>query len=264
VSRDAPFTFPAAWKVVHWTGDACAGDQHCLERITKDGAEHWRCAACGETRRVVGYEWNPTGSWCFGCQDRVQDWGTSEVRHYLSEHGRQLCTQCVGEALDSSTRCRAHQPVRFSVIERPPPGTTARKHTAAGRSSSRGSSVMTAVIVALAVASLGVFGYIYKLVHEDAPAAAAQSNSNTTTSSTSRAGFDVRTSTCADYNTYSDSERVAAGNAMLHVMANNEGIKVTDSVNNNYIVLLNNACDAKPSSLLALAASAAYTQATGG
>ncbi len=74
----------------------------------------------------------------------------------------------------------------------------------------------------------------------------------------------MRSTTCAGYNAYDDSQRVAAAHAMLTIMARNEGLKVTDDINNNYVVSLNNACDSNPSSLVALVASAAYASATGG
>lgn len=87
---------------------------------------------------------------------------------------------------------------------------------------------------------------------------------NTTTTTRTTASFDVRTTTCSEYNAYDDTARRSAAQAMLTVMARNEGVRVTDDIHNRYVVALNNGCDAQPDSSLAVAASGAYVQATGG
>jgi hypothetical protein len=256
----APFTFPTAWPVLTAAAAPCPADQHCLQRGTSDGFEQWRCTACGETRRPPDARLRPSGSWCFGCQKRLDDWGSSEVTHYRDVHGRQICRQCTGAALTGSLSCRGHQP---------PPATVAAPVAGRGASSSRASHTAPAggatrwLAVAAAASVLTAGATAIRAVAADhhrgsstARAAAPAQESST--------NFDVRTTSCADYNGYSDDARLRAGHAMLTVMARNEGIKVTDAVNNEYIVQLNNACAANPTSLLAVAASAAYTQATGG
>ena len=287
VRLDPPFTFPAAWEVVRSIGAACLTDEHCLQRVTMDGCEHWRCASCGETRRVLGAELRPTGNWCFGCQKRLDEWGGSEAAHYMTEHGRRICKLCTGAALSGSPSCRGHQVATSTAAEAPRatlrsgvcsgcglPIRRAALVSQPGRSDcgecskpsltapGRGAPRWLMGVAAVVILTAAIIGIHAASASHHSPAVTnffAANESNTTSSS-----FDVRSTTCAQFTGYSDAARVAAGRAMLTIMARNEGVKVTDDVNNQFVVQLNNACDAQPTSLVSLAASAAYVRATGG
>jgi hypothetical protein len=87
------------------------------------------------------------------------------------------------------------------------------------------------------------------------------SSSNTASDHGGTTHYDIKTMTCSEVMSVDADRRGTFERAELKVMADAEGLTVTDDLANRFVVNLHEICDSAPTDLWAADASAAFTNA---